>query len=47
MGETLKDLAVYVESCRNKRNSRAYDRSGGVKDSEAVELSGKVAKFKE
>src|SRR3990170_6329192 len=38
MGEELHDLSIYLESCRNKRNIGAYDRSGAISRSEASEL---------
>ena len=38
MGSDFRDLADYLESCRNKRNVGAYDRSGGISQSEAAEL---------
>jgi hypothetical protein len=38
MGDDLQDLSDYFESCRNKRNVGAYDRSGATSRSEAAEL---------
>ena len=38
MGNDFADLSDYFESCRNKRNVGAYDRSGSISQSEASEL---------
>jgi len=47
MGDELQDLSDYFESCRNKRNVGAYDRSGGISRSEAAELLEETRAFKE
>ena len=47
MGDDLKDLSDYFENCRNKRNVGAYDRSGGISQSEAAELLEEAGGFKE
>src|SRR3972149_8129655 len=47
MGDELQDLSDYFESCRNKRNVGAYDRSGGISRSEAAELLEEARRFKE
>jgi hypothetical protein len=47
MGDELQDLSDYFESCRNKRNVSAYDRSGGISRSEASELLTEARAFKE
>jgi hypothetical protein len=47
MGDELKDVSVYFESCRNKRNVGAYDRSGAISRSEASELLSEARAFKE
>ena len=47
MGDELQDLSDYFESCRNKRNVGAYDRSGGISPSEAAELLEEARRFKE
>jgi hypothetical protein len=47
MGEGLQDLAVYLESCRTKRNIGAYDRSGSISRSEAAELLKEARAFRE
>jgi len=47
MGDDLQDLSEYFESCRNKRNVGAYDRSGGISRSEATELVNEVRAFKD
>jgi hypothetical protein len=46
MGDDLQDLSDYFESCRNKRNIGAYDRSGGISRSEAAELLTEAMAFK-
>ena len=46
MGDDLQDLSDYFESCRNKRNVGAYDRSGGISRSEAAELLTEAVAFK-
>ena len=46
MGDDLQDLSDYFESCRNKRNVGAYDRSGGISRSEAAELLEEARAFK-
>lgn len=46
MGGDLQDLSDYFESCRNKRNVGAYDRSGGISRSEAAELLEEATAFK-
>ena len=45
MGDELQDLSDYFESCRNKRNVGAYDRSGGISRSEAAELLEEATAF--
>src|SRR3989304_495051 len=46
MGDDLQDLSDYFESCRNKRNVGAYDRSGAISLSEAAELLEEATAFK-
>jgi len=46
MGDDLQDLSDYFESCRNKRNVGAYDRSGAISRSEATELLEEATAFK-
>ena len=46
MGDDLQDLCDYFESCRNKRNVGAYDRSGAISRSEAAELLEEATAFK-
>jgi len=46
MGDDLQDLSDYFESCRNKRNVGAYDRSGGISRSEAAELLEEARAYK-
>jgi len=46
MGDDLQDLSDYFESCRNKRNVGAYDRSGAISRSEAAELLEEARAFK-
>jgi hypothetical protein len=46
MGDDLQDLSDYFESCRNKRNVGAYDRSGGISRSEGAELLEEAGAFK-
>jgi len=47
MGDALLDLSIYFESCRNKRNVGAYDRSGSISRSEASELVEEARAFNE
>ena len=47
MGDDLQDLSDYFESCRNKRNVGAYDRSGSISRSEASELVEEAKAFNE
>jgi hypothetical protein len=38
MGEEVRELAAYFDTCRTKRNVSAYDRARAVSDTEAKEL---------
>jgi hypothetical protein len=46
LGRGSADLAIYLESCRTKRNVGAYDRSGETSDVEAEELLVEAANLK-
>lgn len=47
MGETLSDLASYLDACRTKRNASAYDRTGSTWLKEVEEPLGEVVAFRE
>ena len=38
LGESRKEDATYLDSCRTKRNTVEYDRAGAASESEAEEL---------
>jgi hypothetical protein len=38
MGDGVRDLAAYFDTCRTKRNASAYDRVGGISEAEVSEL---------
>lgn len=39
LGDSRKEDADYLETCRRKRNVVEYDRVGGITDDDAVELA--------
>ena len=47
MGEDVRDLALYFDSCRVLRNASDYDRAGVVAASDVEELIREAASFRE
>jgi len=46
MGEDVRELAVYFDSCRVLRNASDYDRAGGVSESDVEELAQEALAFR-
>ena len=46
MGEDVRELAVYFDSCRVLRNAADYDRAGGVSASDVEELAQEAVAFR-
>lgn len=46
MGEDVRELAVYFDSCRVLRNASDYDRAGGVSASDVEELAQEALAFR-
>jgi hypothetical protein len=47
MGDDVRDLAVYFDSCRVLRNASDYDRAGVVTSSDVEELVREAGAFRE
>lgn len=47
MGDSVRDLAVYLDSCRSLRNRSDYDRVGVVSASDVTELLDETAVFRQ
>ncbi len=45
MGEDVRELAIYFDSCRVLRNASDYDRAGGVSTSDVEELAQEALAF--
>ncbi|MBN2205513.1 MAG: hypothetical protein JW767_10880 [Thermoleophilia bacterium] len=46
MGEDVRELAVYFDSCRVLRNASDYDRAGGVSAADVGELVQEALAFR-
>lgn len=47
MGDEVRELGVYFDSCRTLRNASDYDRAGGVSKSDVQELVEEVVAFRQ
>jgi len=47
MGDSVRDLAVYLDSCRSLRNRGDYDRVGVVSASDVTELRDETTVFRQ
>ena len=47
MGDSVRDLAIYLDSCRSLRNRGDYDRVGVVSASDVTELLDETAVFQQ